>query len=83
MATSIGDQTATVPGFFEQMSQLPSGIAVAGKVPSNAQASTVVTDGAAGTLAALETALGGGLTVYRWKFFKADGVTPIYLVFFT
>lgn len=81
MSTTIGSSTAINEGFFEQMATLPSGISEAGRVPSAAQAPGIVADGDAGTLAALETAL--SLSVYRWKFLKSDGVTPIYLVFFT
>ena len=77
---NIGSQSAIKKGFFEQMPPpSPSGISVAGVAPANSDYPDIVTDGSAGTLAALEAAI--SKTLYTWKFSKADGSGYLYLPF--
>lgn len=81
-STTIGSNAAIQGGFPEFMPPpSPSGISAAGRAASAAQYPLLVTDGDTGTLAALESAI--SKTVYKIKYTKSDGTTPIYLVLFT
>lgn len=82
LSPNIGSKVAVQGGFPEFMPPpSPSGLSAAGRAASNAQFPDLVVDGDAGTLAALELAI--SKTVYRIKYVKADGTTPIYLVLFS